>query len=95
MSSTSLTVADRPPEDAGQVPGFYAGLLSLLNDEGRDRHGWAGSAIKDIGKSGGIVFLQIVPAEGFATIDDLRAFREAQRKAREGQAPDPEQGRLL
>lgn len=94
MASLSLSVADRPPEDPALATEFHMGLIEILNTEARERHGWSGSAIKDYGKQGGIAFLQLVPGEkSFATIDDLRVFREEQRAARE-RNPEPEQGAL-
>lgn len=95
MASLSLSIADRPPEDPAKSTDFHMGLIEILNSEARERHGWAGSEIKDYGKLGGIAFLQLVPAEkNFATIDDLRAFREMQRADRERDQQQPEQGVL-
>ncbi|MGG7535332.1 hypothetical protein [Rhizobium sp. 12,4] len=97
MSATSMSIADRPPADPDQASAFHAGLLDTINAAARDWHGWTGSTIADFGKSGGITFLQLNPGEAFATLEDLRAFREEQRRRQETAENDnqAEQGRLL
>lgn len=98
MSSLSLTIADKPPEDPAELTGFYAALLAILNTEARDRHGWSGSVVADLGDLDGHVYMQIRPGEGdqpFATIEDLRAFRRQQaEEARRAEEP-PQQARLI
>lgn len=92
-----MSIADRAPEDPDQAAAFHTGLLDRLNAAARDWHGWAGSTIADFGKSGGITFLQVNPGEAYATLEDLRAFREEQRRLKEqaGNDNQTEQGRLL
>lgn len=95
MTAMSISIADRPPEDPGLAAAFYENLLNLVNAEGRDQHGWSGSTILDYGKISGTAFLQLAPGEAFATIDDLRRFREVQRAAREQEIHKPKQGSLV
>lgn len=95
MSSLSLHVADKPPEDPAELTGFYTALLAILNADARERRGWTGSTIADLGTLDGYVFLEIRPGEAFATIDELRAFRKRQiDEAKRAEEP-PKQSRLI
>lgn len=97
MSSLSLTIADKPPEDPAELTGFYAALLAILNAEARDRHGWAGSAVADLGDLDGHVFMKIEPGEAkaFASIEDLRAFRKRQAEEARRAEAETKQARLI
>ncbi|MBY2992472.1 hypothetical protein HF272_13640 [Rhizobium leguminosarum] len=95
MSSLALHVADKPPEDPAELTGFYTALLAILNAEARERHGWEGSVIANLGVLDGYVFVEIRPGEAFATIDDLRAFRKRQIEEEKRAEEPPKQSRLI
>lgn len=77
---------------------FHEQFLRDINAEGALR-GWAGSSIHvylrmpvdDVP----YVSMTIAPGEGWATLDDLRAFRAEQRAQRDLEMQQPEQGRMF
>lgn len=99
MSSAYLiSCCDAVPADAHQTPAVIASMIGDVNREAA-RLGWAGAAFSRFSSTEGVLQFDVVPGEKPATIDDLRAFREAekQRKAEEAAklAAQPEQGALI
>lgn len=99
MSSAYLiSCCDAVPADAHQTPAVIASMIGDVNREAATR-GWAGTAFTRFSSTDGVLQFDVAPGEAPATIDDLRAFREAEkkRKAEEAakQAEQPEQGALL
>ncbi|MBB3386012.1 MULTISPECIES: hypothetical protein [unclassified Rhizobium] len=70
---------------------FHETFLSSLNAEAEAR-GWDGSAVCQYVRIDGYLSISIEPGKGWASMKDLRAFRERQRQA---QREEPEQGRLV
>jgi hypothetical protein len=70
---------------------FHEIFLSSLNAEAELR-GWGGSAVCQYVRIDGYLSISIEPGKGWATMKDLRDFRERQRQA---QREEPEQGRLV
>jgi hypothetical protein len=70
---------------------FHDMFLSSLNGEAASR-GWAGSAVCQYVRIDGYLSISIEPGKGWASMEDLRDFRERQRQA---QREEPEQGRLV
>lgn len=100
MSDTLLiAMAEKAPIKPTEVEGraFHEGFISKLNDEAAVR-GWEGSTfhvyVRIPVDDTSYISMTIAPAGRFATLDDLRAFREAQRTQREHEEQQPEQGRL-
>jgi len=70
---------------------FHDMFLSNLNGEAKAR-GWVGSAVCQYLRLDGYVSISISPGDRWASMKDLRDFRERQRQA---QREEPEQGRLV
>lgn len=95
MSSTyRIATADRAPEDPAKNTAFHQELIDRLNAE-LGHYEWKGSVFADYWRRDGYVAIAIEPGETPATLEDLRAFREEQRKAREAELSKPEQGSLI
>lgn len=83
------------PEDRHQVPALVAELIGEVNAEAA-RLGWPGTAFDCFSSVDGFLSFHVVPGERPATVEDLRIFREEQRRRREAEtAKLREEGRLL
>lgn len=93
-----ISCCDGVPADAHRTPAVIASMIGDVNREAAAR-GWAGTAFSRFSSTEGVLQFDVVPGDQPATIDDLRAFREAEknRKAEEAakRAEQPEQGALL
>jgi hypothetical protein len=95
MSSAYLICHGAPvPADRDQVPGLVAELIDAVNAEAA-RLGWTGTAFDRFSSIDGYLSFDVVPGERPATVGDLRAFREAQRRAQAAARSEPEQRTLL
>lgn len=93
-----ICCCDGVPADAHQTPSVIASMIGDVNAEAA-RRGWAGTAFSRFSSAEGRLQFDVVPGEKPATIEDLRAFREAEKKRKEEEAAqlsaEPEQRSLL
>lgn len=95
MSSTLLiAIGDKAPENPAENTAFHQGLVDRLNVEAK-HYGWEGATFDTYWRRDGWVAITIAPGASPATLEQLREFREAQRKALEEAEKQPEQGRLI
>ncbi|MCT7662349.1 hypothetical protein [Shinella kummerowiae] len=99
MSSAYLIChGDRLPVDGHKAPALIAELIDEVNAEA-GRIGWGGTAFSRFSSADGYVQFDVVPGETPATIEDLRLFREAEKKRRAEEAAkraeQPEQGSFI
>lgn len=99
MSSAYLiSCCDGVPADAHQTPSVIASMIGDVNREAAAR-GWPGTTFTRFSSTEGVLQFDVAPGEAPATIEDLRAFREAEKKRKAEQAAkqaeQPEQGALL
>jgi hypothetical protein len=92
-AALQICTAFQAPVDPSQAENtrFHEMFLSNLNGEAELR-GWAGSAVCQYVRIDGYLSISIEPGKGWASMKDLRDFRERQRQA---QREEPEQGRLV
>lgn len=83
----------RVPDDQALLPSLLEELIGDVNAEA-GRVGWSGTAFDDYRLRDGHVSFSVVPGDRPATIEDLRAFRDAKR-AQQEQDETQEQERLI
>lgn len=95
MSSSYLIAMGAPGHvDPGQNTKCHEQLLDDLNAEAL-RLRWNGTAIDFYHRHEGYVSIYVTPGNRPATLEDLRAFRQAQRAAEAAAQDRPQQGSLL
>lgn len=81
-AALQITAGARGSDDPTENTAAHAEVLSRLNAEAQ-RLGWRGSAISFYRREDGYVSISIVAGDRSATLDDVRAFRDAQRRIAE------------
>lgn len=108
-SAYRISCCDAVPADAHKTPEVIASMIADVNAAAVDC-GWDGTTFTRFTSLGGILSFDVEPGERPATIEDLRQFREAEKKRRAEEAAKvvdldearreraalaPEQGSLL
>jgi hypothetical protein len=90
-----MAVGDKIPDDPAANAAMHQELLDILNTEA-GRVGWRGISFDLYTSAKGWAAITAVPGEKPATLEDLRAFREWQKRRLEAESDThTDQGRLL
>lgn len=79
-----IAVGGAAPQDPSDNTTFHDGLLTQLKADA-EQMGWAGMALCHYHREAGVVGLGAGAGDGWPDLDDLRAFREAEKARAEQQ----------